>query len=151
MKTRYLKLEWLIPVMGTAVVAAGLVAGITYLDLERKIHADEAFNATLDRVSHDQKLSAVLKTLHDGETGGAAQRLDLLLCGDILRTNSELGSAYARTRSVVEDAFRKIARLRPKTADGRGASSTQACNDDQVAAQRILELSLAGDHGTQTK
>jgi hypothetical protein len=151
MKTRYLKMNWLIPVLGIAVVAGSIVAGTTYLNLERKTQAAEALTATLDRLYQDQMLSAALKTLHAGEAAVAAQRLDLLLCDDILRTNSELASADARTRTFVEDAFRRIALLRPKIAHGAAAGSAQDCTGDQAAAQRILELALAGDHSTQTK
>ena len=144
-------MDWLIPVLGIATVAGSLVAGSTYLNLERKLHADEAFMATLDRLYQDQKLSAALKTIQEGKVDVAAQRLDVLLCGDILMTNSELASADARTRSYVEDAFRRIARVRPKSAAGTAAGSAQACAYDQTAAQRILELALAGDHSKQTK
>ncbi len=138
MKTRYLKTDWLIPLVGIAVVAGSLVAGSTYLDLERQIHADEAFTATVDRLYQDQMLSAALKTIHDGEVNVAARRLDLLLCEHILRTDAELGSADARTRAFVGDAFRRIALVRPKTANGAAAGSAQECNDDQIAAEKVL-------------
>ena len=111
MKTRYLKIDWLIPVLGIAVVAGSLVAATTYLDLERKAQAEESFTATLDRLYEDQQLSTALKTLHDGAVDAGVQRLDLLLCGHILRTDSELASAGARTRTFVEDAFRRIAQV----------------------------------------
>jgi hypothetical protein len=151
MKTRYLKIDWLIPVLGIAVVAGSLVAATTYLDLERKAQAEESFTATLDRLYEDQQLSTALKTLHDGAVDAGVQRLDLLLCGHILRTDSELASAGARTRTFVEDAFRRIAQVRPKSAHSAAAGSGQECSDDQSAAQRILELALAGNHSTQTK
>jgi hypothetical protein len=151
MKTRYLKIDWLLSVLGIAAVAGSLVAGTTYLGLERKIHADEAFMATLDRLYQDQQLSAALKTIHKGEVDVAAQRLDLLLCGHILMTNSELPSADARPRIFVEDAFRRIALLRPKNAPDAAAGPANECSDDQKAAQRILELALAGDRSARAK
>ena len=55
MKTRYLKIDWLIPVLGIAVVAGSLVAATTYLDLERQAQAEESFTATLDRLYEDQQ------------------------------------------------------------------------------------------------
>jgi hypothetical protein len=151
MKTRYLKMNWLIPVLGIAVVGGGLVAGTIYLDLERQLHAEQAFTATLDRLFQDQQISAALKRIHDGEAEGAAQRLDMLLCGNILRTDAELASADARTRAYMQLTFRRIARLRPKTADGAVTGSTHECDGDRAAAQRILELALAGDPGARTK
>ena len=151
MKIKYLKIDWLIPVLGIAVVAGSLLAGTTYLNLERRIQADEAFTATLDRLFQDQQLSTALKTIHDGEVDVAAKRLDLLLCGHIIRTDSELASADARTRRFVEDGFRRIATLRPKSAQGAAGASTQECNDDQAAAEKILTIALASAPNTQTK
>ena len=144
-------MDWLIPVLRIAAVAAGLMAGTNYLNVERKIQANEALRATLDRVYQDQQLSLALKALHNGEGDQAAQRLDLLLCGHILTTNSELASADGRTRIVVEDAFRRIARVRPKAARGAAAGSTHECIGDQAAAERVLELALAGDHTARMK
>src|ERR1035438_2615996 len=151
MKTRYLKIDWLIPVLGIAVVVGSLVAGTAYLNLERKIHANEALTATLDRLYQDHQLSVALKTIHNGAVAAGTQRLDLLLCGHILTTNSELGSADPRTRTIVEDAFRKIARIRPKSAHTTAAASTQECSEEQAAAERILELASASDYSTQMK
>jgi hypothetical protein len=151
MKTRYLKMDWLIPVLGIAVVAGSLVAGTTYLNLERKMQADEAFTATLDRLHQDQQFSTVLKTIPDGAVDAGVQRLDLLLCGHIIRTDSELASADERTRRFVEDAFRRIALLRPNGAKGAAAASSQECNDDQVAAEKILTIALASAPKTQAK
>jgi len=145
MKTCYLKVDWLIPLAGIAVVAASLVAGSTYLRLERKIQADEAFAATLDRLFQDQTICAALKNLKDGEMAVAAQHLDLRLCGNILQSNADLETADARTRACVQSAFRRMATIRPKTAAGATAGPALACNGDQMAAQRILELALAGD------
>jgi hypothetical protein len=150
MKTRYRMMNWLIPVLGIAVVAAGLVAGKSYTGLERKVQADEAFIPTLDRLQVDRQFSVALKALHDGEVDKAAQYLDLVLCWHILRTDAELGSADAQTRAYVQDVFRRIARVRPKTADGAAAGSTQECSA-QAAAQRILDLARAGDPSTRTK
>ena len=151
MKTRYLKIDWLIPVLGIAVVAGSLVAGTTYLNLEKQIQATEAFTAKLDGLYQDHQLSLALKSIHNGEVSAAAQRLDLLLCVHILRTNSELPSAEPRTRIIIEDAFRKIALVRPKSGPSAATGSTQECSDDQKRAQQILELALAGDHSIATK
>ena len=151
MKTTYLKTDWLIPFVGVAVVAGSLVAGTTYRDLERKIQADEAYMATLDRLYEDHQISAALKTLREGSVDAAAQRLDVLLCDHILLTNAELPTADARTRTFVADSFRSIALLRPKTATAAAAGLAQVCDSDQAAVQRILALAIASDHGTQVK
>jgi hypothetical protein len=151
MKTRYLKMNWLIPLLGIAVVVGSVVAATTYLDLERKADAEEAFTATLDRLYQDHQLSAALKAIHEGEVKKAARLLDFLLCDGILRIDSELVSADARTRAFVEDAFRRIATVRPKTVSRSAAGSTQERSDDQAAAERILSKVLAVAHTAQAK
>ena len=84
MKTSCFKMDWLIPVLGIAVVAGCLLAATNYRALERQAHTEEVFMPALDRLSHDHTLSLALKALHDGEVDQAAHRLDLLLCWDIL-------------------------------------------------------------------
>ena len=74
MKTRNLKLSWLIPVMGIALLAAGVVAGKTHLDLERKIQSAEFRLATVDHLFQDYQLSVALRTMRDGDPSTAAQR-----------------------------------------------------------------------------
>ena len=146
MKTSYWKKDWLSLLVGTVVIAATVMAATAYFDIERRIRADEAFSATLDRLSADQELSVALKEIHDGKGNAAAERMDLLLCGHILLTDSELPSANARTRSYVEIAFQRIARLRPKTGGPAPVHAARECDNDQAAAERILDavLSLPG-------
>ena len=143
MKTPYIRIDRLIPWLGIALVAAGFAAAATYLDLERKVHSGEAFAATLDRLYQVQKLNAALKTLRDGDAGTAAQRLDLLLCDNILTLNSELASADDRQRAYVKDAFLTIARLRPKNPDTT-TGVAQELNNDQIAAEQILAQACVG-------
>jgi hypothetical protein len=151
MKTRYWKTDWLVPLAGVAVVAGCLMAATTYFRLERTAQAADALGATIDHLFEDQRLSMVLNRIHGGEVDGAAQHLDQLLCGDILRLNAGLESADAQTRAYVEDAFRRIARLRPKTGEGVAGVSTPAYSADQAAAERILALALGGDLGRKVQ
>ena len=145
-----IKFDRLIPWLGTALVAGGVMAAATYLNFERKAHSSEASLTTLDRLIHDQQLTAALKKIHNGEVAGAAQSLDLLLCGDILLTNAELPTADPDTRALVQNAFRTIARARPmtsKTDTGPAREHTM----DQVEAERILTLALAAPSGVEPK
>jgi hypothetical protein len=142
MKTNHIPIDRLIPWLGIALIAGGLMVAATYLHLERKAHAFEASTATLDRLCQEVQLSAELKRLHEGEVDQAAQDIDLLLCGDILLTNAELASADRETRALVQNTFRRIARVRPKT-EGTNAASTQEHVFDQMAAERVLTLALA--------
>jgi hypothetical protein len=151
MKTTYLKMQWLAPVLGVAVVSGGLMATRTYFELEHKVRAHEALTATLERLYQDQKLSTALKSMHEGDVEGAAQNLDALLCENILRLNDELASADARTRAYVEDVFRRIALARPELAGGGAAGSDQGRSDEQAAVERILRRALGNTHTAQVK
>jgi len=119
MKTKGIKLERLIPCLGIALVACGLMGAATYLNLHRKNQAAEASMATIRRLFQEQQLSVALKRIHDGDVAEAAKGLDLLLCGDILLTNAELPTADPETRTLVQNTFRRIAQARPKTYEMR--------------------------------
>jgi hypothetical protein len=151
MKIKCMKIDWLVPLVGAAVVAGCLMAVNTYLGLERRIQAEDTLATTLDHLCQDQKLSVVLKKIHNGAAAEAAQNLDLILCASILRLSDGLASADPQTRAYVEDAFRRIARVRPMTGAGAAGSAAQDCNEDQVAAERVLMLALASDQRAQTR
>jgi hypothetical protein len=150
MKTNYFKLDRLIPWLGIAILVGGVIASATYLNSERNALSSEASAATLERLIHDQHLSAALKKIHDGQVAEAAERLDLLLCGDILLINAELPSADPETRALVQKAFKRIASQRPMI-EGMDSTSTQEHVADQVAAERILTLALAGPSVAEVK
>jgi hypothetical protein len=87
----------------------------------------------------------VLKKLHDGEVTAAAQQLDLVLCDSILQINSEMGSADERTRAYVRDAFRRMARVRPKILEVSPGTAGPEATDDQLVAQQILMVAMVDD------
>ncbi len=149
MKTNSMRIDWLIPFLGVAVVAGSLAVVTTYCNLEQKMRESDAFGATIDRLYLDQKLSAALKAIHEGKVDTAAQSLDLLLCESILQLNGELGSADARTRAYTENAFRRIALLRPQLDSAGAGGSAVECSEDQVAAERILTRALLLAQATQ--
>ena len=146
MKTNCMKTDWFVPLMGLAVIAAAVATGKAYLDFERETRAGEALTVTLDRLYQDHQLSMALKTLHDGDAVAAARRLDWLLCEHIVRLDSELPSADARTRTYVEDAFQRIALVRPRVVPAKAADSTTDYSDDQLVAERILSRASAAHH-----
>ncbi len=144
MKTNYLKSNWLAPILGVVVGAGGLMAATTYQDLERKLQTQETFTATLDRLYADERLCMALKSMHDGKADVAAQRLDRLLCEHVLRLDEELASADERTRSYIEDTFRRIAQMRPKPVAARITDSAWGISEDQTAAERVLSRVVGG-------
>jgi hypothetical protein len=143
MNTRHIRMKWLLPFLGIALVASSFKIAATYLDLQQEFQSEQEFTATLDRLYADQRISFALKTLRDGDPGMAAQRLDLLLCENILRLNAKLGSASDRQRAYVSSAFATIARLRPRNSEF-AAGAAQELSNDQIEAERILAEAYAG-------
>ncbi len=151
MKTRHFETNWLIPALGVAIVAGAVMATVSYTHTQRSIHSAECLVPTLDRIYLDQVLSGALRDIHDGEVNRAAQRLDIFLCGNILRLHDELASADPQTRAYVEEAFRRIGRVRPQNpGPDRGASGLEITSD-QAAAQQILALATAGEHAASER
>jgi len=137
MKTDSIRINWMMPVVGIVLTACALMAAAPYLGIKRFNHASQDFGATLDRLYQDQKLSAALKEIHKGDVGTAAQRLDMMLCNDIVRVNSQLGSASDAERVFVRGIFARIARVRPNNAETTGGGAYTPTRD-QTEAERIL-------------
>ena len=53
MKTRTFKIDWLIPVLGIALVGGGYFTVKSYLGLQEQIRSGEQFAATVDRLWED--------------------------------------------------------------------------------------------------
>jgi hypothetical protein len=144
MKTNYFKTSRLTPCcLGIALVVGAVMAVTTYLDLARNTRAAEASMAINDRLYKDIHLCLALKTLHEGDVSAAAQRLDLLLCDDIIAVNSQLASADDADRVFIRKAFARLALARPKSAQVLTGTTQELC-DDQRAAERILAETAAG-------
>jgi hypothetical protein len=142
MRMKRKAIPWYISLVGIVVVAVGVMAAATYLGLERKIVSGQAYAAMLERLYHDQQLSVVLRTIHDGEADTAARRLDLILCDDILAVNSQLASASNAERDYAQTMFAQIARQRPGNGETFAVAITKLSND-QIEAERILRKACA--------
>jgi hypothetical protein len=142
MKTQCIRISRLIPLVGIALVAAAVLAGATYWDIERQTRAGEALTVTLDRIYHDQQICSALKAMHEGDAILAAQRLDLMLCDDILALDAQLASADQKTRNYIKFGFGWLALNRPKNAH-TAAASGQELLDDQIQAEKILARASA--------
>jgi hypothetical protein len=138
MKTDSMRINWMLPVVGIVLTAYALMAAAPYLGIKRFNHAGRDLGGTLDRLYQDQKLSAALKEIHKGDVDTAAQRLDMMLCSDIVRVNSQLGSASDAEKVFVRGVFAKIARVRPKNSE-TPAGAAPALTRDQLEAERILQ------------
>ncbi len=151
MKTIFAKKSWVIPLLGSVLVAGALVAVKSYCNLEQRTHEAEALSATLGRLYDDQQLSMALKSMHDGDVKEAARRLDQLLCNNILLTNAERASADPRTQAFVEEAFRRIALTRPKVTSEGQAGPGQGSFESQAAVEKVLSGFLTSGQTVQAR
>jgi hypothetical protein len=142
MKNAYLKIRWLVPVLGIALVAGSLIGAATYVELERKTRDAETSIARTLRLRHDLELCAVLRTLRQGNVNAAARQLDLLLCSDIVTIDSQLASADADDRAFIKNAFGRLALVRPQSVEVL-ADVTQELRSDQIEAEHILVRAAA--------
>jgi hypothetical protein len=136
MKTPYIRVKQVIGVLGMLLVVAVAVGVATYLDIERKARAGEALTATLTRLYQDHTMSAVLRRIQEGDVSGAAQRLDMALCDDILEINSKLATVDDQQKSYTQHMFARIAATRPPNVQ----IAAGGCElwEDQIAAEQIL-------------
>jgi hypothetical protein len=137
MKTNHDRTNRLILALGIALVASGILAAATYVKFERETRSAEVLIATCGRINQDLQLCAALRALHEGDVSGAARRLDLKLCGDIVAINSQLGSADAGERAFVRNAFVRFSLVRPRSVQLL-TDATQELRSDQVEAESIL-------------
>src|ERR1035438_10540670 len=151
MKTKYLRLDWLIPLLGIAVVVGGMTGATTYVRWERDTQSAQSLANTLEHLYQDQTISLALRRIHDGEIAAAAQRLDVLLCDDVLQISADLGSADAQTRAYVGDGFRRIERVRPKTPEAAASGAVPPTTTDQAEAQRVLALAMRSQAVAESK
>jgi hypothetical protein len=142
MNVRCFRIDWLIPVLGIVIVVGFVVVAVTYRGLEGQADEETAFTPVLDRLCRDHGLSLVLRMMHEGSFDEAAERLDLLLCWDVMRADVEMARADARTRAWGEDILRMIARLRPKMERKTGAGPALESGDAREEAERVLERVL---------
>jgi hypothetical protein len=139
----------MIPLLGIAVVVGALMAVTYYVSLQRRIQASQTLTMTLDHLQRDHRLSLALKRIHDGNVGEAAQQLDVMLCDDILQLNSDLASADERTRAFATYAFCRIGHTRPSAPAVSSDGAALGLTDDQIAAQRILAMTMTGEIATR--
>jgi hypothetical protein len=137
MKNNSINVKWLIPALGIGLIGGGFLGATTHSKLERLHRSGEAEYAALGRLTFDASLCQVLRMLHEGNVPPAAQRLDVLLCDDILALNSELAPLEGADRGFVSNTFRRLSLVRPTCATLL-AETGQQPTDDQMRAETIL-------------
>jgi hypothetical protein len=138
-----------IPMLGLAVAIGAMVVRSNYLRLEQETRSADALQVMMDHLYQDQNLSLALRQIHDGDVAAAAQQLDVLLCDDIVRLNSDLEDADDHTRACVGDVFRRIGRVRPAISEPAASGVASGATVTQTSAQRILGLAMANEPRAQ--
>lgn len=151
MKTHYVKKDWLVPIMGVAVLAGCMMAAAAYQRVQREAKAAEALAHTVEHLYQDQNICMALRKIHEGDVAAAAQQLDVLVCDDILHLHADLASADDVTRTYVGDGLRRMGSVRPKTPEASSSGAVSQTTFDQAEAQRILALTIAAQPMAESK
>ncbi len=146
MKTNVFKVDWLIPVLGLALVGGGYALTKSYLGLQAEIRAEEQLMATIDRLAEDCRLTQVLLQAQDTGCAVAAQSLDELLSANIAAVSSDLASAepqaQAQAQAMAEACFKHIARRRSQNSP-MAANLPAGRGDLPLAAPSVPGQTLA--------
>jgi hypothetical protein len=137
MKDKNINIKWLIPSLGIALVAGGLMGAAINSKLEQEAHFGEGDRGALERLRLEDGICCGLRALHAGDVNSAAQQLDRVLCEDILLLSSELASLEVVDRAFMKNAFARFSTVRP-TCAALQARTSQQPNDDEVKAERLL-------------
>jgi len=133
MKRNVFRVDWLIPVLGIVLVLGGYSLTKSYHGALEDIRLGQQFNAIIDRLTGDCRLSRVLSEAQAAGCAVTAQSLDELLATDMATLNAELQSAEPQARALAEACFEYIARRRHQNAPLAS----------QLATPRLGERTLA--------
>ena len=128
----------LVFVFAAAILLDAVSTGVGYRNAQRQTRADEKLATLLDRLYYDQRVSSALKLLQKGDTAAAARMLDVTLCTDVVRIDSETALADSRTRESVLHCLGQIGRTRPELSDPGTEENDVAPTEYQLIAQNIL-------------
>ena len=144
MKTNILRINWLIPALGIALVGGGYPLAKSYLELNEEIRSGSQSGAIVDCLLEDYNLNRVLMQLQNGGCAIPARRLEELLSADIATVNSQLASVDPRTQSIAEACFDLMARQRSQNSPV-GAGLPAGSSGREIAAQGILIQAMASE------
>ena len=142
MKTKTLRINWLIPVLGIALVCGGYFAMKSYSEFQEQIRYAEQSIATCDRLWEKVDLSQIMVQAQHGGCSMTALSLDGLLSASLWTESGQLAPADTNERAMVEVVTRFIDRRRPESTPTAGGVRAGG-SEQEVAGQRILTQTLA--------
>jgi hypothetical protein len=141
MKTRTFRIDWLIPVLGIALVGGAYFPIKSYLGLQEEVRSNEQLTVTLDCLREACGLSQVLTEAQAGGCVVAASGLDELLVANLATDGVRIASADPETRGLLEAFTRFIDRRRSESAS-MAADGLVGRSDRKVAGQRNVTQTL---------
>jgi hypothetical protein len=142
MKANVFRVDWLIPVLGLALVGGGYALTKSYLGFKEEIRSEEQLVVIADHLLEDCRLSRILMQAQDSGCAATARSLDELLAANIVAVNSELTSAGTRGRALAEACFQHIARQRSQNSPA-AADWPAGRSDRQLVAPVVFGQELA--------
>ena len=142
MKTGTFRIDWLIPVLGIALVGGGYFPVKSYLGLQEQIRSCERFEATTDRLWEYCDLGRVMVQAQSGGCASTARSLYELVAANLATESAGLAPADSDTRVLVERVAEYIDRRRPESPPMAGDGSAGG-SGYEVPGQRRLTQALA--------
>jgi hypothetical protein len=142
MQTSTFKIDWLIPVLGIALVGGGYFPMKSYLGFQEELRSNDQLTVTLERLREDCDLSQILTQAQAGGCSVAARGLDEVLSANLATHSARLASSDADTRGLLEAVVSFIDRRRSESAS-MAADGLVGHSDREVAGQRNLTQTLA--------
>lgn len=146
-KTNTVRMNWLILLLGIVLVSGGYAARRSYLGFERRIAANQQFTETAGRVSEACALLRIGTQLQGGGCPGAAQRLEEHLSASVASLQDELASADERTREMIEDFFKHMARMQSQNPPMAVSLPTDPSVTELAAQKTLAQTVVAASPG----
>jgi hypothetical protein len=137
MNTNALRMNWLIPALGVALVGGGYALAKAYIRIEEESRSASQSGTVVDCLLQDYKLNHVLKQLQGGGCTAPAARLEALLAIDRTAIESQLGSVDPRTRALAAACFDTAGRPRARSSE-MAAGLMAGADGARFAAARNL-------------
>ena len=143
MKASVFRVDWLIPVLGIALVGAAYCLMKSYAGYEQEFRSANQTMAICDRLVEDCNLTRSLVQAQNDGCAATSRGLDALLCSDMATVKADAASADPRTQRIVQACYDYLDRRRSEDSPmGAGLPARQSV--PQLAAQSVPAQTLAG-------
>ncbi len=139
MKTKTVKIDWLIPLLGIALVCGGYFLVRSWIGFQEEVRSNEQLEVTLERVREASDLCQIMTQAKAGGCVVAAQHLDEMLAATLASDGVRIASTQAESRVTLETFIRFIDRRRsespPMAGDVPGGGSGYGAAEQMMLAE----------------